>query len=42
MEPARVELETAINNTLFNKGICPVYQNVTASAVSNQKKLKAI
>ena len=42
MEPARVELETAINNTSFNEGICPVYQNVTASLLLTLKKLKAI
>lgn len=30
MEPARVELEEAINGTNFNQPICPVYQNVTA------------
>ena len=35
MEPARIELEAAINATTFNQPICPVYQNVTASAVSN-------
>ncbi len=35
MEPARVELEAAINATTFHQPICPVYQNVTASAVSN-------
>ncbi len=35
MEPARIELEAAINATKFNNPICPVYQNVTASAVSN-------
>ncbi len=35
MEPARVELEAAINNTKFNQPICPVYQNVTASAISD-------
>ncbi|MCB0497936.1 MAG: ACP S-malonyltransferase [Cyclobacteriaceae bacterium] len=29
MEPARAELEEAINSTKFNKPICPVYQNVT-------------
>ena len=40
MEPARVELETAINNTLFSEGICPVYQNVTASAVSKPEEIK--
>jgi [acyl-carrier-protein] S-malonyltransferase len=30
MEPARLELEEAIKNTVFNKPICPVYQNVNA------------
>jgi len=30
MEPARVELENAIVNTLFSKPACPVYQNVNA------------
>ena len=30
MEPARLELEEAIKNTIFNKPICPVYQNVNA------------
>ena len=35
MEPARTELANAIASTTFNKGICPVYQNVTASAVSD-------
>jgi [acyl-carrier-protein] S-malonyltransferase len=40
MEPARVELEQAINATQFNAPICPVYQNVTASAVSNPEEIK--
>lgn len=40
MEPARVELEAAINSTQFNNPICPVYQNVTASAVSNPEEIK--
>lgn len=40
MEPARVELEAAINSTKFNNPICPVYQNVTASAVSNPEEIK--
>lgn len=40
MEPARVELEAAINNTPFSEGMCPVYQNVTASAVSNPEEIK--
>lgn len=30
MEPARVELEQAINETHFSKPLCPVYQNVNA------------
>jgi [acyl-carrier-protein] S-malonyltransferase len=40
MEPARVELEAAINATTFNTPICPVYQNVTAKAVSNPDEIK--
>ena len=35
MEPARVELEAAINATTFSKPTCPVYQNVTATAISD-------
>jgi len=30
MEPARIELEAAIQSTKFNDPICPVYQNATA------------
>lgn len=40
MEPARIELEAAINTTKFNMPTCPVYQNVTASAVSNPDEIK--
>ena len=40
MEPARQELETAIENTSFKTPICPVYQNVTASAISNPEEIK--
>lgn len=40
MEPARVELEAAINATLFSQPICPVYQNVTANAVSDPEAIK--
>src|ERR1700740_2462878 len=40
MEPARVELEAAINATHFNQPVCPVYQNVTASAVSDPAEIK--
>ncbi len=40
MEPARAELEQAINSVNFNQPICPVYQNVTASAVSSPDEIK--
>lgn len=40
MEPARAELEKAINNTDFSTGICPIYQNVTAKATANPNKIK--
>lgn len=40
MEPARIELESAINATHFSQPICPVYQNVTASAVSNIDEIR--
>lgn len=40
MTPAKEELEEAINNTLFNEPICPVYQNVTAAAVTDPKMIK--
>jgi [acyl-carrier-protein] S-malonyltransferase len=40
MEPARAELEKAIDDTNFNNGICPIYQNVTASAITNPEEIK--
>lgn len=40
MEPARVELEAAINATKFSKPICPVYQNVNAQPVSDPETIK--
>lgn len=40
MEPARVELEAAIKATTFSVPICPVYQNVTAKAVSNPDEIR--
>lgn len=40
MEPARKELEEAINATHFSQPICPVYQNVTAAAVSDPEEIK--
>ncbi|MBK8881017.1 MAG: ACP S-malonyltransferase [Bacteroidales bacterium] len=30
MEPARIELEAAINSTEFKKPLCPIFQNVNA------------
>ena len=40
MEPAREELAAAIENTFFNEPNCPVYQNVTASAVHSAAAIK--
>lgn len=40
MEPAREELAAAIEGTHFSKPICPVYQNVTASAVYDPNEIK--
>ena len=40
MEEAKQELENAINNTIFNKPSCPIYQNVTSFAVSDEMKIK--
>ena len=40
MEPARAELEQAIDETNFTEGICPIYQNVTATAITNPEKIK--
>jgi [acyl-carrier-protein] S-malonyltransferase len=41
MQPAKEELTSAIENTLFEKPFCPVYQNVTAKAVSDPAEIKA-
>lgn len=40
MEAAREELAKAIGATKFSNPICPVYQNVTANAVSNSKEIQ--
>ncbi|MBT8384117.1 MAG: ACP S-malonyltransferase [Bacteroidia bacterium] len=40
MEPAREELAAAIEKTIFNEPICPIYQNVTAKAVHNASDIK--
>jgi len=40
MEPAREQLEEAIKNTVFTDPACPIYQNVTASAVTDKAEIK--
>lgn len=40
MEPAREELAAAIEATIFATPTCPVYQNVTANAVSDANEIK--
>jgi [acyl-carrier-protein] S-malonyltransferase len=40
MEPAREELAAAISATTFSEPICPVYQNVTATATSDANEIK--
>ncbi len=41
MEPAREELAAAIENTNFSQPTCPIYQNVTTSAITNPEEIKA-
>ena len=41
MEPAREELASAIENTVFSQPICPIYQNVTAKAVVEEAEIKS-
>lgn len=40
MEPARVELGKAIEETKIVEPICPIYQNVTAQAVTDPETIK--
>jgi len=40
MDPAKIELAAAIEATTFNTPVCPVYQNVTASAVTDPTQIK--
>ena len=40
MEPAREELEKAIDSTQFNPATCPVYQNVTAAPSTDLEVIK--
>jgi [acyl-carrier-protein] S-malonyltransferase len=41
MEPAREELAAAIKATTFSKPSCPIYQNVTANAITDESAIKA-
>ena len=40
MEPAREQLASAIEQTIFNTPSCPIYQNVTANAVQDTAEIK--
>jgi len=40
MEPAREELAEAIKNANFESPICPIYQNVTASGVTDPEAIQ--
>ena len=40
MEPARLELAEAIEKTVFNTPVCPVYQNVDAKPYTDPAKIK--
>ena len=40
MEPAREELAAAIEQTTFSNPVCPVYQNVPATAVTDADTIK--
>ena len=40
MEPARKELEEALLSTNFSQPVCPVYQNVTAKAVTDPDAIR--
>ena len=40
MEPARNQLASAIADTEFNPPICPIYQNVTTTAVTDPDEIK--
>jgi len=40
MQPAKEELQEAIMNTTFSKGICPIYQNVDAKPQTDPEVIK--
>lgn len=41
MQPAKEELQQAIESTQFNTPVCPVYQNVNATSTTNATHIKA-
>lgn len=41
MEPAQIELSKAIETTTFHEPICPIYQNFTATAVSDSVSIRS-
>lgn len=41
MEPAKIELQEAIERTTFNEPCCPIYQNVNAQAYLSADEIKA-
>lgn len=41
MEPAKVELQAAIESTNIQSPICPIYQNVDAKAYTDPQEIKA-
>jgi len=40
MEPAREELAAAIESTKFSSPVCPIYQNVSTTAVTDPSEMK--
>lgn len=41
MEPARIELQAAIENTTIQSPVCPIYQNVDPKPNTDSEKIKA-
>lgn len=41
MEPAREELAAAIENTVFTAPACPIYQNVSTTAITDPEQIKS-
>ncbi|WP_018628241.1 ACP S-malonyltransferase [Niabella aurantiaca] len=40
MEPARKELQEAIEKTAFHQPVCPIYQNVAAKPIMDKEEIK--